>query len=157
MTTKGYRDFVPQNLRMFVYVAGPISKGNWDENMIQATKAFIMLVHAGLVPFIPHGTSQLVKDYVPADTMHGIGADSYEFWLPYDFSFIRDVCHCVYRLPGESWGSEQEEDLSNSLLKPVFTDIDKLFDYAELRGYAVNREAAYKFGEEFERAIYQKG
>ena len=149
--------FIPHALKFFVYVAGPISKGPWDHNMRQATKAYIMLVHAGLIPFVPHSTSQLVRDYVPDEAAHDLGTDSYEFWLDYDFSYIRDVCNAILRLPGESWGTDREEEFADYLHMPVFTDIDELFDYAEEWGVEVNREAAHKFGKEFDHAIHKQG
>lgn len=157
MNTKQYQKFVPKGDKFFVYVAGPISKGSWDHNMRQATKAYIMLVHAGLIPFVPHSTSQLVKEYIPAEASHGLGTDSYEFWLDYDFSFIRDACDCILRLPGESWGTDREEEYAGELHMPVFTDIDELFDFAENLGFDVRREAAHNFGEEFDRAIHHTG
>lgn len=150
MTTKKYEDFIPIEDKFYIYVAGPISKGDWDDNMRQAVKAHIMLVHAGLVPFVPHAASQLIRDYVPDEAMHGLGTDSYEFWLDYDFSFIRDTCDCIFRLPGASWGTDREEEFAGSLSMPVFRNIDDVFDYAENLGFAVNREAAYKFGKMFD-------
>jgi hypothetical protein len=120
--------------------------------MLQATKAFIMLVHGGLIPFVPHATSQLVKEYIPEPAMHGLKADSYEFWLDYDFSYIRDVCDCILRLPGESWGTDREKEYAASLNMPVFRSVEEVFDFAENVGFSVKREAALRFGEEFDVA-----
>jgi len=156
MSTKQYQKFIPKGDKLYVYVAGPISKGSWDHNMRQATKAYIMLVHAGLIPFIPHATSQLVRDYVPDEAMHGLGTDSYTFWLDYDFSYIRDVCDCILRLPGESWGSDREEEYAATLKMPVFKDVEEVFDFAENLGFDVNRKAALKFGKAFDNAIHNK-
>jgi len=151
--TQQYKKFVPEGYRFFVYIAGPISTGSWDENMQQATKAFIQLVHGGLIPFVPHATSQLVKEYIPAEAMHGLKTDSYEFWLDYDFSYIRDVCHCIFRLPGSSWGGDREEEYANALGLPVFTSIEEVLDFAESLGYSIRREAALKFGKSFDSAV----
>jgi len=150
MSIKQYRKFVPKGDRFFVYVAGPISKGDWDHNMRQATRAYITLVHAGLTPFVPHATSQLVRDYVPDEAMRGLGTDSYEFWLDYDFSYIRDVCDCILRLPGESWGTDREEEYATALSMPVFEDMVAVFDFAENLGLYVNREAALEFERRFD-------
>lgn len=152
MTTQ-FEPFVPEGKRFFVYVAGPISKGSWDGNMIQATRAFNMFVYGGLIPFVPHATSILNHVYV-SEEITVAPTDDYNFWLGYDFTYLRDVCHVMLRMPGESWGTDREEEYMISIDKPVFYHIHEIFDYAESQGYGVNRELAAKFAEEFD-AVYQ--
>ena len=151
--TTQYKPFIPKGKRFFVYVAGPISKGSWDGNMLQATRAFNMFVYGGLIPFVPHATSALNHLYV-SGKIEVAPTDDYNFWLGYDFSYLRDVMHAMLRLPGESWGTDREEEyMRRCLNKPVFDTVEEIFDYAESRGYEINRELAAKFGEEFD-AVY---
>ena len=151
--TEQFEPFVPQGKKFYIYVAGPISKGSWDGNMIQATRAFNMFVYGGLIPFVPHATSILNHVYV-SDEITVAPTDDYNFWLGYDFSYLRDVCHAMLRMPGESWGTDREKEYMASMDKPSFDTVEEVFDYAESLGYEVNRELATQFGEEFD-AVYQ--
>lgn len=146
---KQFEKFVPKGERFFVYVAGPISKGPWDGNMIQATRAFNMFVYGGLIPFVPHGTSLLNHHYIPEEVTVAPNND-YNFWLGYDFSYLRYVCSAMLRLPGPSWGSDREREYMISIAKPVFDAVEEVFDYAESCGYQINRELPAKFAEEFD-------
>jgi hypothetical protein len=147
-----FKDFVPPQDLFYVYVAGPISNGDLDENMYAATKTFNMLIAAGLIPIVPQGTAFLNWTYMPKSAENGQGAVSdHDYWLPYDFAFIRDVVHAVLRLPGLSPGSDFEQDFSQTISKPVFCDIESLFNYAEETGHRVDRLAAYEIGKIFEK------
>lgn len=152
MITTKYKPFIPKGKRFFVYVGGPISKGSWDGNMLQATRAFNMFVYGGLIPFVPHATSTLNKQYVTG-RISVAPTDDYNFWLGYDFSYLRDVMHAMLRMPGDSWGTDRESEYMISINKPVFDTVEEIFDYAEGLNYEVNRELAFKFGEEFD-AVY---
>jgi len=152
MNTTQYKQFIPPDPRFFVYLAGPISKGPWEKNMSMAGKAFNMLVYAGMVPFVPQTTSLLNAEFVPDITVRP--DDDYQFWLEYDFAYIRDVSHALLLLPGESWGGEREVEYANSLGKPIFDNIEDLFDYAESLGYELNRSASVIFEKEYEDAIH---
>lgn len=151
MTTL-FDPFVPEGNKFFVYVAGPISKGPWDGNMLQSTRAFNMFVYAGLVPIVPHATTLLnhvyVEDRIVANT------DDYSFWLAYDFAYLRDVAHVMLRMPGESWGTDREEEYMISMGKPVFDTVEEVFVCAEDCGYVIDRAPAIRFAEEFD-AIHQ--
>lgn len=153
MSTMQYKPFIPKGKRFYVYVGGPISKGPWDGNMLQATRAFNMFVYGGLIPFVPHATSTLNKQYV-SGKISVAPTDDYHFWLGYDFSYLRDVMHAMLRMPGESWGTDREEEYMESINKPVFDTVEEIFDYAESLGYEINRELAFKFGEEFDAIYY---
>lgn len=152
MGTMKYKPFIPKGKRFFVYVGGPISKGSWDGNMLQATRAFNMFVYGGLIPFVPHATSTLNKQYV-SGKISIAPTDDYNFWLGYDFSYLRDVMHAMLRMSGDSWGTDRESEYMISIKKPVFDTVEEIFEYAEALGYKVNQELAFKFGEEFD-AVY---
>lgn len=148
-----FEPYVPQGEKFYIYVAGPISKGSWDVNMIQATRAFNMFVYGGLIPFVPHATSILNHVYV-TDEITVAPTDDYNFWLGYDFAYLRDVCQAMLRMPGESWGTDREKEYMASIGKPSFDTVEEVFDYAESLGHDINRELAAKFGEEFD-AVHQ--
>ena len=149
MSTAKYKPFIPKGKRFFVYVGGPISKGSWDGNMLQATRAFNMFVYGGVIPFVPHGTSFLNKEYV-SEKISIAPTDDYNFWLGYDFSYLRYVMHAMLRLPGLSWGTDREEEYMISMGKPVFDTVEETLDYAALLDYDINRGLAIRFGEEFD-------
>lgn len=151
--TRQSKSFIPKGKKFYVYVGGPISKGSFENNMLQATRAFNMFVYAGLIPFVPHATSLLNHTYLMNKVMMA-PTDDYDFWLGYDFSYLRDVAHVMLRMPGESWGTDREaEYMRNVLDKPVFDTVEEIFDYAEGLGYEVNREIACTFAEDFD-AVY---
>lgn len=146
---KQFEKFVPKGDKFFVYVGGPISRGDWDGNMIQATRAFNMLVYAGLAPFVPHATTLLSHVYV-SERVTVPSTDDYNFWLAYDFAFLRDVCNVMLRMPGESWGTDRETEYMESMDKPVFYTVEAIFDYAKSCGFEVNLDAANAFAEEYD-------
>ena len=146
---KEFEKYVSDGKRFYVYVGGPISRGPWDGNMIQATRAFNMFVYAGLVPFVPHATTLLNHVYV-SERVTVPSTDDYNFWLDYDFAYLRDVCDVMLRMPGLSWGTDREDEYMESMDKPVFDSVEEIFDYAESQGFEVNREAAFNFAEEYD-------
>jgi len=152
--TTGYEPFVPQGKKFFVYVGGPISKGDWDSNMVQATRAFNMFVYAGLTPISPHATTLLGHTYV-SERVTVANVDDYNFWLAYDFTYLRDVAHAMLRMPGESWGTDREEEYMVSMGKMVFETVEEVFDFAERQGFEVNREAALNWVEGYD-AVHQQ-
>ncbi len=101
-----------------IYIAGPISLGDQEENVKRGVEAGLELLHAGFAPFIPH-LSHLINSQAV------VGTNDYEKWLQLDFSFIA-VCDAVLRLPGQSAGADRETAFAESLNIPVFTDIEQL-------------------------------
>jgi uncharacterized protein DUF4406 len=85
--------------KYFVYIAGPISRGDSFANCRRACEAFTTLRQAGFVPICPHWSAMQV--------LAGLAPSSYEYWLDYDFDLLRR-CDLLVRLPGESKGSEAE-------------------------------------------------
>lgn len=154
MSTQKFKKFIPKKSKFYVYVAGPISKGPLKHNMSQAVRAFNMFVYAGMVPFVPHATTLLNMKYVNP-SIDVAPTNDYHFWLDYDFSYLRDVCHTLLRLPGESWGTERELEYMAYLNKPTFDTIEEIFDYAESIGYDVNRKAAERFAKDFDYDLGQ--
>jgi hypothetical protein len=99
----------------YVYVAGPISKGDQFMNVRNAILVGERLRAAGLVPFVPH-LSALWNLIVPV---------GYEDWMALDFSWI-ERCDAVLRMDGESSGADREVVFTNELGKPVFYSEEEL-------------------------------
>ena len=107
-----------QSLRIRVYVAGPISKGDVRENVERGIKAGLELLEAGYAPFIPH-LSHL------ADPKALAGSDLYERWLSLDFSWVA-ACHALLRIPGDSDGADREVAFARANGIPVYDSIEAL-------------------------------
>lgn len=92
-----------------VYVAGPIAIGDQIANCGRAIRFGHELHLRGFVPFVPHWAiaQQLYQPWTPAE------------WLEYDFVWL-DKCDVVFRLVGESLGSDQEVSRAKNLGIPVF-------------------------------------
>lgn len=101
---------------MFVYVAGPYTKGDVAVNVKNAIVAGDNLRALGFTPFIPHLTH----------FWHLVQAHNIEYWYAYDMEWL-EKCDAVFRLPGESKGADAEEARARELGIPVFTS------FAELR------------------------
>lgn len=102
---------------VYVYVAGPFSQGNKEQNIAMAVSMGDSLIKAGFVPFIPHLThlwEQTTKE-----------AWSYEDWLQLDFRWLMK-CDAVVRLPGRSPGADREVSLARQASIPVFLSFEEL-------------------------------
>ena len=81
----------------YVYVAGPLTKGDVGANIREAMHVAAFMLKEGFAPFLPHAS--FFWDMVePAQ---------YERWLAYDFAWI-ERCDALLRLPGESPGGDRE-------------------------------------------------
>lgn len=108
-------------MKIKIYVAGPYTKGNVEENVNKAIDLADKLSKIGFMPFVPH-------------LLH--------FWhlrheLTYDFCCELDneyllVCDALIRIPGESAGSDAEEKLAYTNNIPVFYTIEDVKQYFEL-------------------------
>lgn len=102
-----------------IYIAGPITKGDYMINVRKAIDAAHALREHGLVPFVPH-LSALWHLAYPRD---------YEDWMEYDFVWVRQ-CHALYRVPGESSGADREMEHARQFNIPVFVDMADLIEWA---------------------------
>jgi len=101
-----------------VYVAGPYSLGQPDENIRAATDAAEKLWHAGFIPFVPHWNFFWGFLY-PKD---------HKEWLCWCKAWLRE-CDFLLRLPGESAGADAEVEFAERLGLRVFGSIEELKDY----------------------------
>lgn len=119
-----------------VYIAGPMSKGSLAGNVNQGVVAFLALADAGFAPFCPM-LHVYVRECVPALDAFGLDnpnavwvqgkkspvrPEEYDYWLGIDKSWL-SVSDALLRLPGESWGADQEIEFARGKGIPVFYDI----------------------------------
>ena len=102
-------------MRKRIYVAGPITKGNYPQNIRNAIDAGTKLLSLGYSPFIPHLNFIL-------EMIHPI---SVEQLLEWDKDWLA-VCDAVLRLPGESQGADIEEMFAIEQDIPVFYSLSEL-------------------------------
>ena len=100
----------------YVYVAGPITKGNQFVNVRNAFIAARRLRDAGFWCFVPHKS---LLDEIATGESH------YEVWMEEDLAWI-ERSNALYRLPGESSGSDREVAHARGRGIPVFFDIKDL-------------------------------
>lgn len=93
----------------YIYVAGPISKGDTLLNIRNGMLAGIELIKRGYTPFIPH--NDMIQYMLDPDTL------DYETILKQDLAWVKK-CDAILRLPGDSPGADREVQyaLSQGLL-----------------------------------------
>ena len=101
----------------YIYVAGPISKGDTHVNVRNGMLAGLELIKRGYVPFVPH--NDFGMRLVDPEVMN------YEAMLEQDFQWIAR-CDALLRLPGESPGADREVEHAVSLGLLVANHIDYL-------------------------------
>lgn len=85
--------------RLRVYISGPITQGDRNENFAQAAKLEKRLMLAGYAPLNPM-RSMLMPHAWDTDLTH-------DLWLECDMPWVA-VADVVYRLPGASVGADKE-------------------------------------------------
>ena len=108
-------------MRKKVYISGPITKGDRNQNFYQAAIAEAELMRGGYAPFNPM-RSMIMPHAWDEDLTHAV-------WLNTCYPWVA-ASDAVLRLPGESVGADAEVELAESLGIPVrefFVDIEKLF------------------------------
>lgn len=105
----------PTNRTTRVYVAGPIAKGDRDENIRRGIHAGNALHAEGYAVFIPHLNTVW-------EMLH---PKSWEEWLSHDLEWL-STCDVILRLSGESKGADLEVAFATFHGLPVFDSIDDL-------------------------------
>lgn len=102
-----------------VYVAGPISTGDYIRNVRAGIDVATRLLRNGIVPFCPHLSAfwDLIEPV------------SWDEWLEMDKEIIKR-CNALFRMPGASRGGDVEVQFAKGLGLPVFFDEDYLFKWA---------------------------
>jgi len=101
----------------YVYVAGPISKGDTLLNIRNGMRAGTELINRGFVPFVPH--NDFVQYMLDPDSL------DYETILNLDLAWI-ERCDALLRLWGESPGADREVKHAKKLGLVVTYSIDYL-------------------------------
>jgi hypothetical protein len=104
----------------FVYVAGPLTKGDQLLNVRNAVLVGERLRAAGMHPFVPHLSA----------LWHMITPVEYEGWMTLDFAWI-EHCDALLRIPGESSGADREVVHAFARGIPVFLDEGELIAWAQ--------------------------
>lgn len=92
-----------------VYVAGPMTKGDKEENLSRAIAAGEQLMAAGLAPHVPQCT------YCWSDNF----SHAHEEWMRIDLPWV-EAADAVVRLSGESKGADMETAAAEKAGVPVF-------------------------------------
>jgi hypothetical protein len=106
---------VPPGARKRIYVAGPYTQGDPEENVRKAVFAADAVAELGFAPFVPH-LSHLWEQISPKP---------YAFWIALDNAFL-PLCDALLRIPGPSSGADGEVALALSLGIPVFHSLEAL-------------------------------
>jgi len=104
---------------MFVYVAGPYTKGDVSRNVHNAIVTGNNLRALGFTPFIPHLTH----------FWHMILEHDIDYWYRYDLEWL-GKCDALFRIPGESYGADKEVERAKELGIPVFTSFEEIGKFA---------------------------
>ena len=98
-----------------VYISGPITKGNREDNYDQADEMNRQLIEAGFAPLNPMFSmfSRYAFEIKHSD------------WMEVDLSWI-ECADAVIRLPGESVGADMETSHADKLGIPVFKSLEDL-------------------------------
>ena len=83
----------------YIYVAGPITKGNTLLNIRNGMTTGIDLIRRGFVPFVPH--NDFIQYILDPDTL------DYDTILEQDLAWV-EKCDALLRLPGDSPGADRE-------------------------------------------------
>ena len=104
-----------------VYIAGPYSIGDQAKNVRRAMICWHELQDSGLVaPVCPHLSHFL----------HLLSPRPHEEWLQHDEELLIR-CDALFRLPGESLGSDAEVVVANNIPIPIFYDKSILLSWCD--------------------------
>ena len=99
-----------------IYLASPMRKGMWRDNVRTSAKVGRDLMRKGYAVINPMG-SWLLDLAEPTE---------FEDWMKNDYGLIA-VCDGLYRIPGESEGCDLEMDFAVRHGVSVFTDLADLY------------------------------
>lgn len=107
--------------RYKLYIAGPITKGDFMRNIRCGVAAAHWAQDIGFAPYCPHLSA----------FAHFAEAREYEDWMDLDFQWLH-ACDALLRLPGESAGADREVKFARAHGIPVFEDRGKLYDHFDM-------------------------
>lgn len=112
-----------KNMSKRIYIAGPYTNEDpmkVKDNVKKAIDVAEDIHNYGFIPYIPHLFHYWHKEY----------NHSYNFWMKQGSSWL-DVCDGLYRMCGDSPGSDVEVSQAKKNGIPVFYDFYELNAYFE--------------------------
>lgn len=109
---------LPEPLKPRIYIAGPMTLGDVEDNVQRGLDMYYMLMDKGYIPFCPQ-----LSHYAPGPA--GGEPISWHQWLVYDEEWV-DQCHAVLRLTGDSRGADREEQHAREMGIPVYYSVEEL-------------------------------
>ena len=103
--------------RPWVYVAGPYTHGDLNENIRNACHVADKVWDAGFLPIVPHVTQ--VWDLISPKPV--------AFWYDYDLHLLAQCDHLI-RLPGDSPGADREAVFAIKRRIPCYLGIQHFLD-----------------------------
>lgn len=100
---------------MKIYVAGPYTRGDVDENVRNAITVGDKLRALGHTPFIPH-LSHFWHLIIPHD---------YQYWMDYDIEWLME-CDAVFRIEGDSKGADIEVHIAELYDMPIYRSYEDI-------------------------------
>jgi hypothetical protein len=108
--------------RLKVYISGPISKGNRNDNFHRAAKVEEWLMLNGFAPLNP--MRSMVMPHAWQENM------PHSVWLECDLPWVA-AADAVIRLAGESAGADMECEHAHQLNIPVLYGLEDFKSWAE--------------------------
>lgn len=109
-------------MRPLIYISGPVSKGNWNDNLWAFNNVFERLVDLGFAPINPGWSMAYAGHHlIPHDV-----------WLEIDLPQVARA-DAVFRITGESDGADRECELARELGIPIFVSTGDLLIWQEAR------------------------
>lgn len=108
---------------ILVYLAGPLTKGDVTENVRRAMIVGTNLLMAGYDVIIPHLNMFLQRFWEEED--HEAKDWGYDEFMEWDYALLRK-CDVLFRMVGDSPGSDMEVAYSKGQGKPIVYSIKEL-------------------------------
>lgn len=106
-----------------IYIAGPYTTGDVNENVRNALIAAEQIVERGHTPVVPH----------LSHFWHLVFPHEWEYWMHLD-SALLSRCDGVFRLYGDSSGADREVAQAEREGLPVFYSLDEISLASVLQG-----------------------
>lgn len=110
--------------RLRVYISGPITSGNRNQNYAKAADAHEALMYLGFAPLNPMATMTLPFAW-KTEAPHSL-------WIDCDLPWV-EAADAVLRLPGYSVGADAELEHAKRHGVPIFYEINDLVDWSMCR------------------------
>ena len=107
-----------------IFISGPYTIGDVAQNVKKAMDVANELINNGFAPYCPHLTHFL----------HMNNFQPYSKWLEIDLEYMV-ICDAVLRIPGESYGADNEIAIAQKMGIPVFYEIDELMKVLNTPAY----------------------